>query len=145
MHFIEMECRAVLSKGNRSATLTWWVVLLKWALPGNISNVKLYVSMKYLQIDIYFAGSFQSPINIDPDSVSIDDTLEKHPLVARYVPENVNTITNTGSTVKVDYDSRGSSKFTPKGRDKFSIQFLFKGTVDLWSYIMPSFSYLHTL
>ena len=63
-----------------------------------------------LQHAFCFLGNHQSPVDIDPDTAEIDDTLEKHPLVAKYIPENVNTITNTGTTIKIDYDCRDSSK-----------------------------------
>ena len=53
-------------------------------------------------------GKYQSPINIDTDEVEFDETLEKQPLTINYVPENTQTITNTGDTVKVDVDCRGS-------------------------------------
>ena len=59
-------------------------------------------------------GNHQSPVDIDADTAEIDDTLEKHPLVAKYIPENVNTITNTGTTIKVDYDCRDSSEHFKK-------------------------------
>ena len=53
-------------------------------------------------------GKYPSPIVIRPEDAQLDAELARWRLQYLYVPENSKTATNTGTTVKINVDSRGS-------------------------------------
>ena len=48
------------------------------------------------------AGRYQSPIDIKPEDAEEDNALRRYPLKISYDPRNTQTITNTGTSVKVN-------------------------------------------
>ena len=60
---------------------------------------------------MFFSVTCQSPVDITPADVDLDQQLLEHPLEIAYVIERSRDIVNTGNTVRVAFHSGQSSKF----------------------------------